>query len=446
MTDIFSKIVGRIVAGRSRVGQSRVPYLPPEKLREMRDTRLRELVRYAARTVPYYRRLFRAQGIDPAAIRVAEDLDRLPLLEKEAVRQEPRLFVSESRRGQTAVPFVTSGTTGSPLTVFCDRDYLLSQAGFNKRENDVIRNLLGNTESLRKLILNYEGSNSTTLRRFLQRYRFRPALSEPPRAWVDDPVEHVIDALNDYRPDVLGSYGSYLEALFRMVAARDMDVHMPRAVLYFTDAMTDGGKRLFEDTLGIPVLSHYNAAEAFKIGFTCEERTGFHLHEDLTYVKIVDSSGRRLPPDEKGEVVISNLVNRGTVLLNYRLGDIAALSHEPCPCGRTFVMLADLEGRVEDILHLPDGSFVHPRLVWKLFKHRAGVLRYQLIQHALDTFELRLTTIDRSAFDRVIGEVIADLRQLLGQDAIIDAVYQAEFQPYTGAKFRPVLSLLEERD
>ncbi|UCC76528.1 MAG: phenylacetate--CoA ligase family protein, partial [Anaerolineales bacterium] len=186
------------------------------------------------------------------------------------------------------------------------------------------------------------------------------------------------------------------------------------------------------------------AVEAFKIGFTCEERTGFHLHEDLTYVKIVDSSGRRLPPDEKGEVIISNLVNRGTVLLNYRLGDIAALSHEPCPCGRTFVMLSDLEGRVEDILHLPDGSFVHPRLVWKLFKHRTGVLRYQLIQHALDTFELRLTTIDRSAFDRVIGEVIADLRQLLGQDAIIDAVYQAEFQPYTGAKFRPVLSLLKD--
>jgi phenylacetate-CoA ligase len=257
-------------------------------------------------------------------------------------------------------------------------------------------------------------------------------------------VEHVIDTLNDYRPDVLGSYGSYLEALFRMVAARDMDVHMPRAVLYFTDAMTDGGKRLLEDTLGIPVLSHYSAAEAFKIGFTCEERTGFHLHEDLTYVKIVDSSGRRLPPGEKGEVIISNLVNRGTVLLNYRLGDIAALSHEPCPCGRTFVMLSDLEGRVEDIIHLPDGSFVHPRLVWKLFKHRAGVLRYQLIQHALDTFELRLTTIDRSAFDHVIGEVIADLRQLLGQDAIIDAVYQAEFQPYTGAKFRPVLSLLKD--
>ena len=446
MTSIFTKIHARTVAVRSLVGQSHVPYLPQEQVWEMRDRRVRALVRYAARTVPYYRQLFRAQGIDPAAIRAAEDLDRLPLLEKEAVRQDPPLFVSESRRGQTAVPFVTSGTTGSPLTIFCDRNYLLSQAGFNRRENDVISNLLGDAEGLRKLILSYEGGTSTTLRRFLQEYRFRPARSERPRAWMSDSVEEVINAINDYRPHVIGSFGSYLEALFRMVVARGIDVHMPRAVLYFSDAMTDGGKRLFEDTLGIPVVSHYNAAEAFKIGFTCEQRTGFHLHEDLTYVKIVDASGRRLPPGEKGEVIISNLVNGGTVLLNYRLGDVAALSPVPCPCDRTFVMLSDLEGRVEDIIHLPDGTFVHPRLVWKLFKHRTGVLRYQLIQHALDTFELRLTTIDRAAFDRVIADVIADLRHLLGQNAAIDAVYQADFQPYAGAKFRPVLSLLEERD
>ena len=45
-------------------------------------------------------------------------------------------------------------------------------------------------------------------------------------------------------------------------------------------------------------------------------------------------------------MVISNLVNRGAVLLNYRLGDVASLSTGKCSCGRILLMLSELEGRV----------------------------------------------------------------------------------------------------
>ncbi len=442
---LFNKVHGSIVSAASMIGQNHVPYLPQEQVWELRDKRLRGLVRYASKTVPYYRDLFRTQDIDPADFRTAEYLDRLPLLDKDTVRRNPELFLSESGHGQTAVPFVTGGTTGSPLTVFHDRRSLLRNTGFNRREKDVIRNLLGGKASWRTAAIGYQGATGDTVRRFLRQNRFGPTRSGRLRFRLSDPVESIIDALNDNRPDVISAHGSYLEALFRMVAVRGIHLHLPKVVSYRSDTMTDAGKRLIEEDFGVPVISRYNAVEDFKIGFTCEQRSGFHLHEDLTYVKIIDGDGRRVGPGETGEVVISNLVNRGTVLLNYRLGDIAALSGERCPCGRSFVMLCDLEGRVEDIVYLPDGEFMHPRLVWKVFKHRPGVLRYQLIQHALDTFELRLATLDRATFERVSGEVIVELRALLGPSAVIEAVHQAEFQPYAAGKFRPVLSLLKER-
>ena len=445
MSGLLTKAHGSIVTAASMLGQSRVPYLSREELRQTRDRRVRQIVRYAATTVPHYRDLFRAQGLNPADIQTAEHLDQLPLLDKEMIREQPERFVSCSKWGRTAIQFVTSGTTGSPVSVSHDQHSLLGNTGFNQRERDVLKTLLGGQGRWRTAGISYRGGTGDAMREFLRQHRFERSKRGYPALSIEDPVDVMVARLNVRRPDVIISYGSYLELVFRMVAGRAIQLHLPQVVCYRSDTMTDAGKRLIEDA-GVGVVSHYNAVEAFKIGFTCEQRTGFHLHEDLTYVKIVDSNGRRLPPGEKGEVIISNLVNRGTVLLNYRLGDVAALSHEPCPCGRTFVMLSDLEGRVEDIIHLPDGTFVHPRLVWKLFKHRTGVLRYQLIQHALDTFELRLTTIDRAAFDRVIADVIADLRHLLGQNAAIDAVYQADFQPYAGAKFRPVLSLLEERD
>ena len=104
-------------------------------------------------------------------------------------------------------------------------------------------------------------------------------------------------------------------------------------------------------------------------------------------------------------------------------------------------LLSELEGRVEDIVYRSDGVFVHPRLIWKVFKHRPGVLRYQLVQHDIDRFELRLATTDRAAFDAAVPAVLADLRALLGDSAAIQAIYQDSFEPQGGRKFRPVLNL-----
>ena len=59
--------------------------------------------------------------------------------------------------------------------------------------------------------------------------------------------------------------------------------------------MSPGGRRLIEETFGIPVISKYSAMESLKVGFVCEARSGFHLHEDLYHLTVVDREGRQLP-------------------------------------------------------------------------------------------------------------------------------------------------------
>ena len=67
-----------------------------------------------------------------------------------------------------------------------------------------------------------------------------------------------------------------------------------------------------------------------------------------------------MPDGEPGRLVITNLVNRGSVLLNYPIGDLGSVGPADCACGRTFRMLSELEGRVEDMLALPDGRVRAP--------------------------------------------------------------------------------------
>jgi phenylacetate-CoA ligase len=209
--------------------------------------------------------------------------------------------------------------------------------------------------------------------------------------------------------------------------------------------MSPGGRELIEREFGIPVVSLYNAVEAFKIAFTCEARTGFHVHADLCHVRLVDPEGRPAAAGESGEVVISNLVNRATVLLNYRLGDVAAMAQTACPCGRSLPLLADLEGRREDVLQLADGRVVHPRAVWRVFKPRPEVLQYQLVQHAPDRFELQLATANQDAYGRVIGDLARELADLLGPGASVEFSYRERAIPRSVSKFRPVVSLVGQR-
>jgi len=71
---------------------------------------------------------------------------------------------------------------------------------------------------------------------------------------------------------------------------------------------------------------------------------------------------------ESGDVVVSNLVNRATVLLNYRLGDIARKLSRTCPCGRSLPLLSFPEGRNDEYLQLASGKVMHPQSVRTVFR------------------------------------------------------------------------------
>ena len=221
----------------------------------------------------------------------------------------------------------------------------------------------------------------TSFRPLRPRY-VRGSLSQAPTA-----VDELIDTV---RPDIILGAGSHLEAFFRAAAARGGPKHRAKALLYTWDHMSPGGRKLIEDTFGMPVISKYSAMECLKVGFTCEEREGFHLHEDLCQLTIVDRNGNRLPDGEPGEIVLSNLVNRGSVLLNYRIGDLGRISTAACACGRTTHVLADLEGRTSEYVAKPDGSFAGPYILTTALNRVPGVVRFQLVQVAPTSFELRL--------------------------------------------------------
>ena len=441
---LTQKLTGSAIIGESLRSDRRVPYLDRERLQARRDQRVRNIVKHAARTVPYYRDLFARERLDVASFRTATDLDLLPLLDKEQVRREPERFLSETEAGRNALSFLTSGTSGTPIRIHHDRHSLLRNIAYGERERQPVNKVCGSFRP-REMYVGYETSTFKKVTAFYEDNVLFPV--KPRRRFVPltEPIERVVEIANEIQPDVIVGYGGWLHQFFRTVAARELTLHRPTVVMYMGEALPFGGRAFIEEHFGARVMSRYNAVESFKIGFFCEEGDGFHVHDDICHVRIVNDRGQSVPAGEQGRIVVSNLINRASVLLNYPIGDVAALTDRVCACGRTFRLLSELEGRVEDMLLLPGDRFVHPRSVWQIFKEDHDVIQYQLTQVALQQFELTLVTLTHEAYAVALNRALPSLNTLLGGSAEIAATHSTEFIRAQAAKFRAVASRIPLR-
>jgi len=96
--------------------------LPRARIKDIQINNFRRILAHAKANSPFYRKLY--QGIDPAAIQCMDDIRRLPLVEKEDLRQaqdgkKPFLFGEMLGVAPDKVSTFrqTSGTTGKPVYV-----------------------------------------------------------------------------------------------------------------------------------------------------------------------------------------------------------------------------------------------------------------------------------------------------------------------------------------
>lgn len=423
--NVLTKARGTLRILRALPGQGRVPYLPRERIVALRDANARATVRYAAEHVPFYRDLFRRERIDPRELETADDLARLPLLDKELVHGSVEGFRSDEFGASELLPLRTSGRSGSWLEVAHDRTSLLRTIAHGERDRAVEARLCGRRFRYRVVEVRALDSSTGRIQSAYERTSFRPLRPRVRVIPIATPLPEVLRRLADWSPVVYRMYGSYAEAVFRTAAADGLPLHLPKVLVYSGDAMSDAGRAFIEERFGIPVVSRFSAVEAPRIGFMCEERTGFHLHEDLCHVRLIGPAGEDVAEGDRGEVVVSNLVNRGTVLLNYRLGDYARLGDGSCPCGRTFRRLEKLEGRVGEILHLGPGELVHQYALWHALAQLDDVVNFQLVQLEPRRFDLRLRTAGRQAFERVEPTARRRVAELL-PGCVVETSYHEE--------------------
>ena len=383
------------VAGRAWRERG-LPWWPAERLRGLQDARAAAAVDHAWRTVPWWRRALAEAGVRPGDVRGAADLARLPLLDSPTVRHNVEELTSRAFGPGEWQTFNTSGSeSGVRRQVRWDAGYLLHGLVWAERDRLIVTALAGEPRLRSRLreALPPQGAPAA-LRRVLgdpadhQRLSIFPGHAEMRVMrvlWSEQtlvpahpahhhfvpaqaPFQAVLDRMNEIRPRIVFSFGSYAEHFLRRVADRGERLAAPRVWMTNSDHISEYARRLARERFGCTVYSVYSAMEAHRLGVQCERVDGYHLNTDAYAVRVVDRDGRDVPPGVEGDIVVSNLLNRAMPLFNYRIGDRGVLAASPCPCGRTLPLLASLEGRRSETVRLADGRELSSLALEGLFR------------------------------------------------------------------------------
>lgn len=397
-------------------------------LRDFQSRRLRMIVQSAARDVPYYRDSYRRLGLDADRLEFPDAISNLPLITKEDVREGGRSFISE-RHQRPLFSGSTSGTTGAPLSLFQDLSAINRENAFIWRQ------------------LSWAGLRRGERRAWIRGDMIVPADQQRPPYWRLNRAENMlmlssyhlseaaapgyVDALAIFDPVVIQAYPSSIGFLATWMLSSGFRYRgrSLRGIVTSSETLSEDQRREIESAFGCAVFDWYGQFERVAAIGTCEQGR-HHLLSDYSFVELL--------PAEDGlfELVGTGFNNLSMPLIRYRCGDLVrpAPVNERCACGRSFPLIEQVVGRVDDPVKLANGRSVG-RLD-HIFKGVEGILEAQIRQDRRDAVSLLIVpcasfndrtreALQNNARHRLGGEIAVEIR-------LVDAIPRTKNGKFKG--------------
>jgi phenylacetate-CoA ligase len=408
-----------------------------DQINEYKLHQIRQLVRQAATTVPYYRDTWRAAGVNTSDLNSHDILQSIPILTKQAAREQQRYLLSDQFRSTRLTRLLTSGTTGTPLCVRASRDTQALQWAVAWRH----RARFGLNRGDRHLV-------------FGARVAVHASQSRPPfwrhdlatnRVYInahhftDAKMPGVLDWLNTQQFDFFAGYPSAMYVLARFIEENGLRLHRrPKYVVTGSDALLPHFQRTLRRIFGVPVTEMWGMAEFAGNMSKCEYGR-FHEDFEVCHIETQPIAGAS---KDIVRLVCTGWGNPAMPFIRYDVGDYARIATDDCPCGRQSQSFVSVDGRTEDYVRTGDGRMVIG--MNQVLEYAPGAREIQLYQNRVDELQVRIVPSSGYGLEDEKA-LMRELRRRLGHHIAIRFVI-VDSIPRTGSgKFRAVLSDLVGR-
>lgn len=426
--------------------QKEIETMPRKELEALQLERLKWIVDYSIRNVPFYAKRLGEAGVTAEKIKSLSDVKYIPFTTKADIRDNYPTGLFGADMKKIVRVHASSGTTGKPTIVGYTRNDLNNWADQVARiavavgvtDEDIFQISFGYGLFTGALGLHYglERIGCTVI----------PASSGN--------TEKQLMLLRDMKVTGLVATPSY--ALYMGESAKEsgypMSDYKIRIGLFGSEGCTPEMRAQIEKVWGLFATDNYGLSEIMGPGVSgeCIKRCGLHIAEDHYLPEIIDPvTLENKDAGESGELVMTTLTKEGIPMLRYRTKDISRLNYEPCACGRTSARMDKVTGRTDDMLKIR-GVNVFPTQIESVLVGMDHIgPHYQLVvrrEGFADTLEVKVELTSGEVLDsyseleRLQRKIHDKLKSVLGIETKISLVEPKTLERFQG-KAKRILDL-----
>ena len=265
---------------------------PYAERRKYQLQKVQELICYAYEHTRYYRRLFDEHGIKPEDIKSLADMNKIPVLTKDIVRENLQDMISDAVAEKERIYVTTGGSTGKPLGFYISRPVDTKRLAFEWLHWNHMGYSLGEPcVFLRGRVLPkskwfaYERNNN-----FLALSTFM---------MCDGLLPAYIAKIDEFRAVVIQAYPSAITILAKYMLDNEIRLRNPiKAISTSSEILYPEQKMLIEKAFQAPVYDKYGNCE--QVGVIGMQADGYyHEFMEHSYLEYLDENDM---PAQSGDV------------------------------------------------------------------------------------------------------------------------------------------------
>jgi phenylacetate-CoA ligase len=329
-----------------------------EKLYDYQMQKLSRILRHAYEKVPYYRKAFDEAGVKPEDIQNLDDIRKLPLLEKESIRDNLQDFLASGHKARKLHYETTSGSTGIPFGVYQTKSYYwtIVWAFMYTQWRRV-----GYEMGVKSIVLRGKYIGNPKRNDYWRYDPVRKELNLSSYHLTNENMPRYLEQMRKFEPDFIQAYPSALCILARYIVDNNI-TQLPemKAILASSENLYPWQRKLLELAFNCGVFTWYGHAEWTVLGSQCEFSNYYHIFPEYGYTEILDTNGNKVTKDgEIGEIVGTGFHNFAMPLIRYKTRDLAVVAEGKCDkCGRNYPLLQRIEGRLQELVVTKNGRLI----------------------------------------------------------------------------------------
>jgi phenylacetate-CoA ligase len=416
-----------------------------EQLEELQLEKLRALVQHAYENVPYYRRVFDRCGVRPADVVTLDDLQKLPLLTKQDVRDNLEDLVAQNVDRTSLCYRTTSGSTGNPLGVYQDKhtSYLHELSLVYRQRNWAGCRLGDRFVTLRGDVLPESGVKG---RRTW--WSYNPGHNQLVLSSYDMTEENLfgyVQKIEEFRPKFIHALPSSIEILARFMQRNAINITTVKAVFIGGETVYPEQRRFIESQFGCRIFARYGMTEKAADAVECEQHEGYHVGMEYGAFELLDQRDEPIKgPGTPGRVVGTGFDTFCMPLIRYVTDDIAEYAPSTCSCKRQSTLIQDFKGRLQELIVSKCGHAVPLSATFGGFHGPivSKIRELKFLQEREGELVVQIAKAPGFSEAEVAREFLDETYHRLGREKFSVRIVFVDYVPRTG---RGKLGLLEQK-